>query len=152
MKENFHSVSAFNQGKTFPIYLFIHLFNHLADRLCIYLAIYVPSTFEDRSHVFNLVPHKGNLKTSQPIKYILGIGKRGNIEEAFPSMEYRFVPEKLTVTTDQYVCFAWAGKSVHPYSRYENMPGRTHNHSFSSLIFPFSFFYCIPFTARRPSK
>ena len=94
------------------IYLFIYLFNHLSDRLCIYLAIYIPSTFEDRSHVFNLVPQ--NLKTSQPIKYILGIGKRGNIEEAFPSMEYRFVPEKLTVTTDQYVCFAWAGKSVHP--------------------------------------
>lgn len=132
------------------IYLFVYLFNHLSDRVCIYLAIYIPSTFEDRSQVFNLVPQ--NLKTSQPIKYILGIGKRGNIEEAFPSMEYRFVPEKLTVTTDQYVCFAWAGKSVHPYSRNENMPGRTHNHSFSSLIFPFSFFYCIPFTARRPSK
>ena len=30
--------------------------------------------------------------------------------QAYPAMEYRFTPERITVTTDDVVCFAWSGE------------------------------------------
>ena len=38
------------------------------------------------------------------------MGKRGNAAQAYPAMEYRFTPERITVTTDDVVCFAWSGE------------------------------------------
>ena len=70
-------------------------------------------TFQDRSHVILLKP-----RSTLPLKfqhsniyYIGGMGKRGNIVQAYPAMEYRFTPERITVTTDDVVCFAWSGET-----------------------------------------
>ncbi|PFX29775.1 Protein DD3-3 [Stylophora pistillata] len=70
-------------------------------------------TFQDRSHVMILKP-----RSILPVKfqrssifYINGMGKRGNIVQAYPAMEYRFNPERLTVTTDDVVCFVWSGSN-----------------------------------------
>ena len=73
----------------------------------------VGRTFQDRTHVFLLKPRNILPKNYQntTIKYIFGMGKRGNIQQAYPSMEYRFFPELLRVTTDDVVCFVWSGKS-----------------------------------------
>ena len=73
----------------------------------------VGRTFQDRTHVFLLKPRNILPKNYQntSIKYIFGMGKRGNIQQAYPSMEYRFFPELLRVTTDDVVCFVWSGKS-----------------------------------------
>ena len=72
----------------------------------------VGRTFQDRSHVFLLKP-----RSSLPLKfqhsniyYIGGMGKRGNIVQAYPAMEYRFTPERITVTTKDVVCFVWSGE------------------------------------------
>ena len=70
-------------------------------------------TFQDRSHVILL-----KSRSTLPLKfqhsniyYIGGMGKRGNIVQTYPAMEYRFTPERITVTTDDVVCFAWSGET-----------------------------------------
>nr|XP_058959344.1 protein DD3-3-like isoform X1 [Pocillopora verrucosa] len=70
-------------------------------------------TFQDRSHVIILKPRsKLPMKFQHSsIYYINGMGKRGNIVQAYPAMEYRFYPERLTVTTDDVVCFVWSGSN-----------------------------------------
>lgn len=72
----------------------------------------VGRTFQDRSHVFllksrTLLPEKYRKSN---IYYIAGMGKRGNIVETYPAMEYRFFPERISVTTDDVICFVWSGK------------------------------------------
>ena len=32
--------------------------------------------------------------------------------QAYPAMEYRFTPERITVTTDDVICFVWSGKQL----------------------------------------
>ncbi|CAH3132495.1 unnamed protein product [Porites lobata] len=79
----------------------------------------VGRTFQDRTHVFLLKPRSVLSEKYQKstIKYIHGMGKRGNIVQAYPSMEYRFFPELLRVTTDDVVCFVWSGSNHNPRGR-----------------------------------
>ena len=32
--------------------------------------------------------------------------------QAYPAMEYRFTPERISVTTDDVVCFVWSGEKT----------------------------------------
>ena len=77
----------------------------------------VGRTFQDRSHVFILKPrNRLPLKYQHAnIFYIGGMGKRGNIVQTYPAMEYRFTPERITVTTKDVLCFVWSGeqKKIH---------------------------------------
>ena len=73
----------------------------------------VGRTFQDRTHVFLLKPRSQLPEKYQrlTIKYIFGMGKRGNIVQTYPAMEYRFFPEVLHATTDDVVCFVWSGEN-----------------------------------------
>ncbi|KAL9983511.1 hypothetical protein ACROYT_G005695 [Oculina patagonica] len=70
-------------------------------------------TFQDRSHVIILKPRSDLPPKYQHsnIYYIGGMGKRGNIVQAYPAMEYRFTPERISVTTNDVVCFVWSGSN-----------------------------------------
>ena len=71
-------------------------------------------TFQDRTQVIYLKPRSSlpqRFKNSK-IFYIGGMGKRGNIVQAYPAMEYRFTPERITVSRNDVLCFAWSGETL----------------------------------------
>ena len=72
----------------------------------------VGRTFQDRSHVIILKPRSllpAKYQHSN-IYYIGGMGKRGNIVQVYPAMEYCFTPERISLTTKDIICFVWSGE------------------------------------------
>lgn len=74
-------------------------------------------TFQDRSHVFILQrrPDEFNglseAQTRRLTIHNLNVrGKRGNIVQTYPSVEYDFIPNKLELTTQQAVHIQWTGE------------------------------------------
>jgi hypothetical protein len=69
-------------------------------------------TFQDRSHVMVLRPRSiipNQEARSSQIHNVNVRGKRGNIVQTFPSVEYDFIPNKLAIGTDECVHFQWTG-------------------------------------------
>jgi len=70
-------------------------------------------TFQDRSYVFEIRKKDGNA----PVGTIWNLnvrGKRGNIVDVYPSVEYDFVPQFLDVNVGDYVHFQWIGGDYNP--------------------------------------
>lgn len=90
-------------------------------------------TFQDRSHVFVLKPRESASVTRLRPKpadapasffhtadntprtvYNLNVrGKRGNIVQTFPSVEYDFIPNQLHVSDEDLIHFQWVGSNTH---------------------------------------
>lgn len=70
-------------------------------------------TFQDRSHVVELRPR--NIITrdasaqSSRIHNVNVRGKRGNIVQVYPAVEYDFIPNRLTINADECIHFQWTG-------------------------------------------
>jgi len=69
-------------------------------------------TFQDRSHVFNLVKRPASL--TGKVWNLNVRGKRGNIVEAYPATEYQFAPMELTVLVNDHIHFQWTGCDKNP--------------------------------------
>jgi len=69
-------------------------------------------TFQDRSHVVSIVERPNQLAN----KKILNVnvqGKRGNIVQTFPAVEYDFWPRVAKVKTGECMAFMWTGSNTH---------------------------------------
>jgi len=70
-------------------------------------------TFQDRSYTFQVKTPPGNPVCDKI--YNLNVrGKRGNIVQTFPAVEYDFVPNALNVTTGDCIHYQWVGSDYNP--------------------------------------
>merc|ERR1719493_96240 len=77
-------------------------------------------TFQDRSHVMRIMrrPKDGQatvaaLALSTTVKNVVIQGKRGNIVQTFPAVEYDFYPKTLNMEVGECAAFQWAGSNTH---------------------------------------
>jgi len=70
-------------------------------------------TFQDRSHRFALRENSPECE-GLPTHNLQVRGKRGNIVQTFPGVEYDFVPEHLNMQVDECIHIQWTGSETNP--------------------------------------
>merc|ERR1711916_170317 len=105
----FHKLTAADNGDKAPVKQ-----NPYVSFLGTYLRLAINTdqfgrTFQDRSHVFEIRRRPGSVDPSRRIINLNVRGKRGNIVQTYPSVEYDFVPNIAKVKTGDYLHIQWTG-------------------------------------------
>ncbi|CAJ1410799.1 unnamed protein product [Effrenium voratum] len=68
-------------------------------------------TFQDRTHSFYIRTRPASASNARIVNYNVR-GRRGNIVQVYPSVEYDFVPQDLKVEAGDYLHFQWTGSDA----------------------------------------
>jgi hypothetical protein len=93
-------------------------------------------TFQDRSHVFYIQPRPSSIPSFARI-YNLGVrGKRGNIVEVYPAIEYDFTPNSLAILPEDYIHIQWIGCDQNPAGNAGEGTDQTDRHNMVQIEGP----------------
>ena len=67
--------------------------------------------FQDRSHMFAIRKTPDQLSGKKIVNLNVR-GKRGNIVQVYPAVEYDFVPNKLVVSKNDHIHIQWTGSNT----------------------------------------
>ena len=69
-------------------------------------------TFEDRTHTFMVMERPADVPMDRRIVNLNIRGRRGNIVQVYPSVEYDFIPSELSVEVGTLLHFQWTGSDA----------------------------------------
>jgi len=72
----------------------------------------VARTFQDRSYVFYVTPRVSASEVQ--IINVNARGKRGNIVQTYPAVEYDFIPNRISATDKTQMAFQWVQSDYNP--------------------------------------